>query len=160
MNLPLGAHLDFLRLVWAIDHGLQRASKRMEKQLGITGPQRFTLRLIGRFPGITPGQLAEALGVHPSTVSGILKRLERRKLLMRRTDPHDARRWFLALTDAGRALNVDPSGTVEGAVQSVLEGMPPGKVAIAREVLAALSGRLNSPAGPEGAADPLRSRAS
>jgi MarR family transcriptional regulator, organic hydroperoxide resistance regulator len=143
VSLPLGNVLEFLRLVWAIDHGLQRVSKRMEKGLGITGPQRFALRLIGRFPGITPGQLAEAVDVHPSTMSGILKRLERKKLVARRTDPHDARRWFLALTDAGRALNVAPDGTVEGAVERVLTSLPPGKVAIAREVLGALSDELS-----------------
>lgn len=143
MSLPLGNVLEFLRLVWAIDHGLQRVSKRMEKGLGITGPQRFTLRLIGRFPGITPGQLAQAVDVHPSTMSGILKRLERKKLVARRTDPHDARRWFLALTEDGRTLNIAPDGTVEGAVERVLTSLPPGKVAIAREVLGALSDELS-----------------
>ena len=142
MSLPLGGVLEFLRLVWAVDHGLQRVSKRMEEQLGVTGPQRFTLRLIGRFPGVTASQLSEALDVHPSTVTGILKRLEKRKLLVRRADPHDRRRAFLALTEAGRALNVDPSGTVEGAVEKALAGLPPAKVAIAREVLTELSHAL------------------
>lgn len=142
MNLPLGGVLDFLRLVWAVDHRLQRTSKQMERRLGITGQQRFTLRLVGRFPGITAGQLAEALGVHPSTITGISKRLQKRGLLARRADPHDRRRTFLALTEAGRALNVDPSGTVEGAVARVLSELPPAKVAAAREVLGALSAAL------------------
>jgi MarR family transcriptional regulator, organic hydroperoxide resistance regulator len=143
VSLPLGGVLEFLRLVWGIDHRLQRASKRMERELGVTGAQRFTLRLIGRFPGITPGRLADAVEVHPSTMSGILKRLERRKLVVRRTDPNDARRWFLALTETGRALNLDPRGTVEGAVESVLADLPAGKVAIAREVLGELSRALD-----------------
>ena len=142
--LPLGVVLDFLKLVWAVDHGLQRTSRRMERELGITGPQRFVLRLVGRFPGITAGQLADALDVHPSTVTGILQRLERRKLLVRRSDPRDRRRSFLALSDAGRALNVDPDGTVEGAVARVLETLPKGKVSNAREVLTALADALDA----------------
>jgi MarR family transcriptional regulator, organic hydroperoxide resistance regulator len=32
--------LDFMRLLWSIEHGLQRMSKRMESEIGITGPQR------------------------------------------------------------------------------------------------------------------------
>jgi DNA-binding MarR family transcriptional regulator len=142
VTLPLGDVLEFLRLVWAVDHGLQRTSKRMEQKLGITGPQRFVLRLVGRFPGITAGQLAGALGVHPSTVTGILQRLTKRRLLARRADPRDRRRSFLALTEAGRALNVDPAGTVEGAVAQVLEQLPKGKVTNAREVLTALAEAL------------------
>lgn len=142
MSLPLGGVLDFLRLVWVVDHGLQRTSRRMERQLGITGPQRFVLRLVGRFPGVTAGQLADALGVHPSTMTGVLKRLQRKRLLVRRTDPRDRRRSFLALTDAGQALNVDPGGTVEGAVAQVLERLPRGKVTNTREVLTALADAL------------------
>jgi hypothetical protein len=40
--------LDFMRLLWSIEHGLQRMSKRMEAELlGITGPHRLVLRLVG-----------------------------------------------------------------------------------------------------------------
>lgn len=141
-QLPLGGVLEFLRLVWAVDHGLQRVSKRMELRLGVTGPQRFVLRLIGRFPGITASQLAASLDVHPSTVTGILKRLQKRRLVVRRADPRDGRRSFLALTGAGRAVNVDPEGTVEGAVEKVLAQLPSAKVSSAREVLGALSQAL------------------
>jgi hypothetical protein len=33
--------LDFMRLLWRLEHGLQSASKQMEATLGITGPQRL-----------------------------------------------------------------------------------------------------------------------
>lgn len=147
-SLPLGGVLDFLRLVWAVDHGLHTTSRRMEKSLGITSPQRFVLRLVGRFPGITAGQLAQVLNVHPSTVTGILKRLGKRGFITRRADPRDGRRSFLALTTAGRALHVDPAGTVEGAVAQVLEALPAHKVAAAREVLSALEAVLDQ-RGPD-----------
>ncbi|MBK7861804.1 MAG: MarR family transcriptional regulator [Archangiaceae bacterium] len=114
----------------------------MEREKGVTAPQRFVLRLLGRFPSVTASQLASALDVHPSTITGILKRLERRKLVTRRRDPHDRRRTFLALTARGRALDVEPSGTVEGAVEEVLSAQPEHKVAIAREVLTALAAEL------------------
>src|ERR1700760_1858990 len=89
---PLGAVLDFMRLLWAVDHALQSASKRMEATFGVTGPQRLVVRIVGRFPGIAAGRVAEILHVHPSTLTSILKRLETRGMLQRRSDPRDARR--------------------------------------------------------------------
>src|SRR6185436_8768825 len=86
---PLGAVLDFMRLLWAVDHALQSASKRMEATHGVTGPQRLVVRIVGRFPGIAAGRIAEILHVHPSTLTGILKRLEQRQILTRRSDPRD-----------------------------------------------------------------------
>ena len=88
----LDSTLDFLRMLWSIQHSLQRASKRMEKDLGITGPQRLVLRVVGRFPGLSAGDLAHIVRLHPSTITGILQRLADRGLLERRQDEGDRRR--------------------------------------------------------------------
>jgi MarR family transcriptional regulator, organic hydroperoxide resistance regulator len=140
---PLGAVLDFMRLLWAVDHALQLASKRMEANFGMTGPQRLVMRIVGRFPGSAAGRVAEILHVHPSTLTGILKRLESRGILQRKPDPRDARRALLALTPKGRRLDSLRTGTVEQAVRRVL-GRDPVKVAAAQEVLSALSQELDS----------------
>jgi MarR family transcriptional regulator, organic hydroperoxide resistance regulator len=140
---PLGAVLDFMRLLWAVDHALQSASKRMEASFGVTGPQRLVLRIVGRFPGIAAGRVAEILHVHPSTLTGILKRLEARGMLQRRSDPRDARRALFGLTAKGRKLDTVRTGAVEQAVRRVL-AREPGKVAATQEVLAALSEELDA----------------
>ncbi|HTO96097.1 MAG TPA: MarR family transcriptional regulator [Myxococcales bacterium] len=142
-DAPLGAVLDFMRMLWAVDHALQSASKRMEATFGLTGPQRLVVRIVGRFPGIAAGRVAEILHVHPSTLTGILKRLEARGALQRKPDPRDARRALLTLTAKGRKLDVVRTGTVEQAVRRVL-AKDPGKVAFAQEVLAALSEELDA----------------
>jgi MarR family transcriptional regulator, organic hydroperoxide resistance regulator len=146
---PLGEVMDFMRLVWAIDHGLQITSKRMEAKLGVTGLQRMVLRLVGRFPGISAGDLARLLHVHPSTLTGVLKRLEDRSLLTRSADPLDARRALFHLTSAGRELDIPATGTVEAAVQRALEKTAPEKLAVAREVLKVLADELGSGADPQ-----------
>src|SRR3982751_6069754 len=110
---PLGAVLDFMRLLWAVDHALQLASKRMEANFGMTGPQRLVVRIVGRFPGIAAGHVAEILHVHPSTLTGILKRLEARAIVPRKPDPRDARRALFALTPRGRKVDQLKTGTVE-----------------------------------------------
>jgi DNA-binding MarR family transcriptional regulator len=142
---PLGAVLDFMRTLWAVDHALQLASKRMEANFGMTGPQRLVVRIVGRFPGITAGRVAEILHVHPSTLTGVLKRLESRAIVQRRPDPRDARRALLALTNKGRRLDTLRTGTVEQAVRRVLT-RDPAKVAAAQEVLSALSQELDGTA--------------
>ena len=140
---PLGAVLDFMRMLWGLDHALQSASKRMEANFGLTGPQRLVVRIVGRFPGIAAGRVAEILHVHPSTLTGILQRLERRAVLQRRPDPRDARRALFVLTAKGRKLDTVRTGTVEQAVRRVLS-RDPAKVAAAQEVLAALTEELDA----------------
>src|SRR5919108_172742 len=140
---PLGAVLDFMRLLWAVDHALQSASKRMEAAYGITGPQRLVVRIVGRFPGIAAGRVAEILHVHPSTLTGILKRLEARGILQRRSDPRDARRALFGLTSKGKKIDTLRTGTVEQAVRRVLE-KDPQKLMATQEMLATLSEELDS----------------
>jgi DNA-binding MarR family transcriptional regulator len=139
---PLGEVLEFLRLLWSVDHGLQRASKGMERTLGVTGPQRLVLLILGRFPGISAGQVARILHVHPSTLTSLLARLERRGMLKRSPDPRDRRRALLALTAAGRKVDAAVPGTVEDTLRHLLARLPAGQVAAARSVLAALAAEL------------------
>ena len=141
-QLDLGETLEFLRLIWAIDHGLQLASKRTEALVGVTGLQRLVIRILGRFPGLSAGQLAELLHLDPSTLSGVLARLTGRDLIDRRSDPRDSRRAQLALTADGRRLDVATEGTVESAVEHALERIPAAKLNGAREVLRALADSL------------------
>lgn len=139
---PLADALDFLRLIWAVDHAWQRWSKHSETTTGITATQRLVLRIIGRFPGLPSGRLAERLDVHPGTLTGIVKRLERQGLVRRRSDPRDGRRTLLGLTDKGHACAVETEGRVEAEIRRTLEGIAPEKLEAAREVLESLAAAL------------------
>ena len=75
--------LTFLRELWALDHALGSTSKRMLDRMGITGPQRMVLRFVGKFPGISGGELAALLHLEKSTLSLTLSRLEERGLIVR-----------------------------------------------------------------------------
>jgi len=134
--------LDFLRLLWSIEHDLQRMSKRMEGELGITGPQRLVLRVVGRFPGLSAGELAHVVQLHPSTITGILQRLVAAGLLERQRDPHDSRRVRLRLKPrAARYIRASP-GTVEHRVRQSLRRTGVSNVRAARKVLAAVAQQL------------------
>ena len=53
--------LAFMNVVWRLDHALRSTSKQMKTRLGVTGPQRLVIRMIGKHPGIDAGELAELL---------------------------------------------------------------------------------------------------
>jgi MarR family transcriptional regulator, organic hydroperoxide resistance regulator len=142
-GLPVGDAIDFLRLVWAVDHALQRRSKSMAATLGITGPQRLVIRIIGRFPSIHARQLAEILHLHPSSLTALLKRLERRDLVRRWPDERDRRRWLLGLTRQGQALNRETPGTIEAAVQRMLKTTTRDDLDVTRAVLGKLARELD-----------------
>jgi DNA-binding MarR family transcriptional regulator len=134
--------LGFMSALWALDHALHRSSKRMAATLGVTGPQRLVLRLVGRHPSIAAGALARTLHLHPSTVTGVLARLEGSGLIRRTTDPADRRRTTLVLTNKGRRLYRLSSGTIEAAIDSALAQCGNGDAEAAVRVLQAVAAAL------------------
>jgi DNA-binding MarR family transcriptional regulator len=135
--------LAFMRLLWSIEHGLQRMSKRMEGQLGITGPQRLVLRVTGRFPGLSAGELAHIVRLHPSTITGIVQRLVARGLVERQRDPEDSRRARLWLKPRAVAYTRTSTGAVEKAVTQALKRVGTSNVRAARRVLAEVARQLD-----------------
>jgi MarR family transcriptional regulator, organic hydroperoxide resistance regulator len=130
--------LDFLRLLWGVEHGLQSTSKRMEDALGITGPQRLVLKIVSQFPGLSARDLAHIVRLHPSTVTGILQRLVGKGLLTRRPDPIDGRRVQLRVRARARRFTGRAAGTIESAVERALANVSGRQLGHARQVLSAI----------------------
>lgn len=135
-------------LLWATVHRLEKASKRMTVEIGVTGPQRLVLRVVGLFPDVSAGELATILQKHPSTLTGVLQRLTEQDLLQRMEDPSDRRRAILRLTGKGTRVNAVRTGTVEAAISAALTGVSARDQAATRRVLARLAGCLEPEAGP------------
>lgn len=159
--------LDFMRLLWHVEHGLQSMSKRMEATLGITGPQRLVLRIVAERPGLSAGELARIVHLHPSTITGILERLVRKELLRRERDRHDSRRIRLWPQAAAKRFVTASAATVESAVTRGLAGIQGHRVRHAREVLRAIAVALvetrasssrNVPANRRTSRSPVRAR--
>lgn len=139
----LGTALEFMRLLWAVDHRLQSRSKRMIRSVGITGPQRLVIRIVGLFPGISAGELAHVLCVHPSTLTGVLKRLAERELLVSGRSSEDGRRAQLVLTPNGKLLcRTSNRGTIEEAVTRALKRADRSRLEATRDVLRLLEEEL------------------
>jgi DNA-binding MarR family transcriptional regulator len=134
--------LEFIRLLWAVDHQLHSVSKRMTGRIGLTAPQRLAVRFIGREPGIGLGALAALLHLDPGTVTGIVQRLEAAELVTRVRSEEDTRRIHLRLTSRGQTINRRRKGTVEAAVRRTLGAASPGDATAAERVLRRLAADL------------------
>lgn len=152
--------LAFMQVLWAVAHRLEQTSKRMNASLGVTGPQRLVLRVVGLYPGVSAGGLAAILHVHPSTLTGVLRRLQLQGMVRRKGDPRDGRRVLLSLSAAGIRANAGRSGTVEAAVESALTGCDARQMAAATAVLERLAARLEhrDDAAPQAPGARLRGR--
>lgn len=106
--------------LWELAHALDVCSKRMARTLGVTGPQRLVVRIVGQSPDATASEIALTLGMHPSTLTGILARLGKRGVLRRTVDPADRRRARFRLTTKGERIDRERRGTVEAAVKRAL----------------------------------------
>ena len=117
---PQGETLQFMQSLWSLTHALEVRSKRMAKTLGVTGPQRLVIRLLGQSSNMPARDIASTLGIHPSTLTGVLARLEKQGLIRREIDGEDRRRTLFELTAAGRKIDRERKGTVEAAVRRAM----------------------------------------
>ena len=136
---PAGGALDFLQRLWRLNHALERLSLAMAARIGVTAQQRFVIRCVGRFRGLTAGQLATILHVDPGTISTTLGRLGDKGLVARRRDPLDGRRVTVTLTAAGRALDRPAAGTVEDAARALLVEVTTAEANVAVSTIDALA---------------------
>jgi DNA-binding MarR family transcriptional regulator len=127
----------------------------MTGEIGVTGPQRLVLRVVGLYPGLSAGHLARVLHVHPSTLTGVLQRLVAQRLIARTDHPGDRRRAVLRLTARGARVNAAREGTVEAAIARALDGITGRDRTATRRVLERLAAHLEP-----GDARPVRHRRS
>ncbi len=135
--------------VAAIVQGLRRITKALEeyshevhRAYGLTGPQLWALKTLHRRGALTAGDLAEALVVHQSSVSVLIARLERRRLVRRVRRRSDRRFVEITLTEAGRALAEHSPEPAQGRLLHQLRRMPATEVARIRASVDALAAAM------------------
>lgn len=140
---------EFVRAIWALDSALQKTVKRTVNDISMTGPQRLVLGALVQCPGIAANELAGMLKLHPSTLSGILKRLIERGLIIRRAHPRDRRRAFLKLTAKGREVALSSAGALEVAVSRAIATLPKAALQSTQEVLERVVDALAPDSAPQ-----------
>ena len=81
---------------------IQTLNKRSEKKLGLSLVQWCFLRSLIDMPSTSANALSAAVGVHPSTLTQTLKRLERKDFIFIAEDPKDSRKKLISITRNGK----------------------------------------------------------
>jgi MarR family transcriptional regulator, organic hydroperoxide resistance regulator len=84
------------------------------------------------------GELVVATGQRPSTLTGVLDRLERRRLVRRRVNPADRRSFTIALTASGERAAARVHAAFAALDDAVLAELPPSTADGFHRVLDAL----------------------
>jgi DNA-binding MarR family transcriptional regulator len=106
--------------------------------LGLSAGEVNLLACLAEAAPQTAGALGAATGQRPSTLTGVLDRLERRGLVERRQNPADRRSTLIALTADGHAAGRQ----VADAFERVAARLPEDAAAEARRLLAAVERHL------------------
>lgn len=99
---PLDAHLCFA--LYAAGNHMTRLFGPFLRKLGVTYPQYLVLVVLWERGPQGVGDLGAALDMDFGTLSPMLKRIERKGLIVRRRDAADERRVTVALAPKGTAL--------------------------------------------------------
>ncbi|CAN2042038.1 MarR family transcriptional regulator [Candidatus Magnetomoraceae bacterium gMMP-15] len=79
-------------------------SRSLVRQYGLTGPQLVILQELSNHNELSVGELARAISLGQATVTGILTRLEKRKLITKKRSNVDKRRVHIEITEECRQL--------------------------------------------------------
>lgn len=74
--------------------------------------------------GLKMIELARASGLEPSTMTGLLDRMEREGFVTRVPDPDDRRAQNIMLTDAGRGVRRTVEKMVDDTLELLFDGIP------------------------------------
>jgi DNA-binding MarR family transcriptional regulator len=107
-GLTLGDHLCFA--IYSASIAINRAYKPLLDALGITYPQYLVLLSLWADDGLAVGVIADRLSLEPSTITPLVKRLERAALISRERNPKDERQVIVRLTEKGRAMQERAGG--------------------------------------------------
>jgi DNA-binding MarR family transcriptional regulator len=100
--VPLDGQLCFSLYGAAI--AINRAYKPLLDELGLTYPQYLVIAVLTEKDGQTIGEIADRLGLEPSTITPLVKRLEQAGLLARQRNPQDEREVNVTLSKPGKEV--------------------------------------------------------
>jgi DNA-binding MarR family transcriptional regulator len=129
----MGASIDFEELARRIDDDLSAIRRAIRRQLnetfesgGLTGPQKLAMEIVVRQGPLALKDIAAAMNLGHSTVSGIMQRLEARGLAVRLDHPEDRRiSLFGASPVVTNFLQSIAPGLVSGPLAQKLAGASP-----------------------------------
>ena len=134
------------RLVFLLNVAHRRVQRYVEAKMaakgGLTAAQSGALFVLGQRDGALIGEVAEALDLAPSAMTGLIDRMARAELVERRPDPKDGRAFRLHLTPHGEAAREEAKSGVEGLNAHLTEGFTDDEIAVVSRWLTSLQSKF------------------
>jgi DNA-binding MarR family transcriptional regulator len=99
-------------------------SRQLLTQHKITGPQLITMLTVKSYEPVTVSAIAGHIHLSPSTVIGILDRLEAKGLIRRDRDLKDRRLMWISLTEQGKVLANNAPSPLQDTLAEALVKLP------------------------------------
>lgn len=123
--VPVGSYeLRVLQSLRRIIRAVEIHSKKLVHSHKITGPQLGCLAAIKENGPLTTTKLAQAVYLSPSTIVGIVDRLEEKNLVTRQRGSKDRRQVQVHLTEAGEQLLDRAPSALQDTLAAALKSLP------------------------------------
>jgi DNA-binding MarR family transcriptional regulator len=145
--------LRILRALRRITRAIALHSRQLAAVSHITAPQLMCLRTVIANGPMTATAISRDIHVSPSTVVGILDRLEDKGLVRRERGREDRRIVFVSATDAGRELEATSPSPLQKHLAEGLNALPEleqATITLALERIVTLIERDGRVAEPQG----------
>ena len=117
---PAAQRTRVLRQFRVVFGAVRQHFHQIEKQAGVGGAMVAALGYIQGQPGMRVSELAQAMDVHQSTASNLIKQLVQRGLISSEKGEEDRRSVRLQVLPAGQAVLTKVSGPREGVLPRAL----------------------------------------
>lgn len=130
------------RLIFLLNVAQRRLQRWMEQQMvaekGLTSAQSGVLFYLGRHDGALIGEVAEALDLVPSAMTGLADRMERAGLVQRKPDGDDGRSSRVYLTPTGADVRKRAVARTQVLNSKMMEGFSDKEIDIVARWLTSL----------------------
>ncbi len=110
-------------------------SWKLNSKLGLTTPQLLCLKTVVETGEITLSKLTTLVNLSPSTVNGIVDRLEAKNFLIRKRSSGDRRKVFLEVTESGMEVVSRAPSLLQDKLSASLKALSVSEQSIIAESL-------------------------
>jgi len=110
-NVAISGIMQSLRRIFK---AIQDYSQEVSHKFGITGPQLWALKSLSTNGSLPLGQLSKMMYLHPSTITGVVDRLEKKGYVVRDRVHKDRRVVMVQLTTKGKKTASKAPNPIQG----------------------------------------------
>jgi len=124
-DIAISEIMQSLRRIFKAIHNY---SFEISDKFGITGPQLWALKTISKNESLSLGDLSKRMYLRPSTITGLIDRLEKRGYVVRDRDRRDRRVIKIVLTPKGKGLAKRGPNPIQGKMIYGLRNLSRGEL--------------------------------